>query len=130
MPSSIENTMPSSRTVPDVAVIRAAQAVDAHAVARAVHEIFAIAGIGDDFACSKVDILCQDARSCRLQRCLHGLFNDGVNVFVAFRRQADDGDACDVAVKSALEGVVFLNHPIACRVMRKCAVRSGADDPE
>src|SRR4029450_4900766 len=84
-----------------------------------------------------VDLLRLDSRASRLQRRLHGLFHDGVDLAVAFGRTADDGHAGDVAGKAVLatayvddDGVALLQLAAAGLVMREGAVAAGPHDPE
>ena len=60
--------------------------VDAEAVAGAVDEIRAIAGVGDDAARGGVDLLAPDAGPRRRERRVHRLLDDGVDLAVVLGR--------------------------------------------
>ena len=88
-------------------------AIDAHAVAGAVDEVLAVAGILDDTARRGVDLPCLHAGPGCLQRRLHRLLDDGVDLTIAFRRAADHGHARDVGGEAVLAAADVDDHSVA-----------------
>ena len=108
------------------------------AVADAVDEVLAVAGVGDHLARGAVDLLARDPRPHRLEGGLLGLADDVVDLSAPRSVGASDvhgaGRVGPVAVLEAAEvehdHVALLDRALAHLVMRVGAVGPGAHDGE